>query len=138
MHRLPRVIAYSLLRSRLRASVFLSVVEAERGSAADLARMTGIRRERVVAALVGHARDYRSDLGLVGLGLAERVPGVTGFEYAITPLGRRVAPLFRRRLARAAGRGRFERELVRARWARPTEGAEASDEEAAGSPMGER
>lgn len=83
----------------------------------QLARAVGAGRKRVLGALVGREPDYRPELGLVALGLAEAVQTANGRVFRITRRGMRKA-----RSLTARGRAsKAERLALRA----PVDGAPA-------------
>lgn len=81
----------SLRRSKHRHPLLVALAALGTSTAADLGRLTGIDRARVVAALEGRHPLYRVDEAPVALGLV-RVASFGGPRaYRITALGLRVA-----------------------------------------------
>ena len=75
----------------------------------QLARMMGIRPERVLALLYGDPPSYSKELALVTLGLVEEIQTSRGRAWRITTRGRRKTRSWASARARKAGRRPDER-----------------------------
>lgn len=81
----------ALHRSRARLLVLLELEAQGVSSIGQLERTTGLRHDKIRAALHGAMPDYRVEDSLVSLGLARRLRAPFGPAYAITRAGQRIA-----------------------------------------------
>lgn len=99
---------HAMRRSHGRFKIWMLLRRIRHATIAEIARMTGIRPERVRAALHGQRGVYKREDGLVALGLVDVAGHGRRRVYSITPLG-----LARGRdMARAAQRDLLARELA--------------------------
>lgn len=108
----------SARRSRIRVQVLQAVVALGEAYASQIARFTGIRRDRVVGALIGDDRDFAKDLSPLRLGFVMRRRTKRGWAYGATQAGIAEAARLTAMLRDEANRAALEADLARARWSR--------------------
>lgn len=119
-------------RSRTRAQILLALDALGEATPAQISRFAGIRRDRVVGALLGDGTDFRRELSPVALGLVASRQVDRGFAFRLLPRGREEAQRLDRALTDETLHAKRERDLARARWSRLREKGENAGQEAQG------